>query len=93
MEQTQLQAADKADKAAFLDAFSRMEDIGLRIGHILTAIDTGLADVIDSPTGEAMREPLVQISGLVQVLHDYQAELQKCSATAWQNQPANLFPA
>lgn len=93
MEQTQLQAADKADKAAFLDAFSRMEDIGLRIGNILTAIDNGLADLIDSPAGAAVRDPLAQISGLVQVLYDYQAEFQKCSATAWQNQPANLFPA
>jgi hypothetical protein len=78
---------------AFLDAFTRMEDIGLRMGNVLSAIDADLVEILEAPAVKAVRGPLLQISGLVQVLHDYQAELQRCHATACANQPDNLFPA
>lgn len=77
----------------FLDAFSRMEDIALRMGNVLTAIDNDLTDISESPAVQPVRAPLMQVVGLVQVLHDYQAELKRCAEKAWANQPANLFPA
>ncbi len=78
---------------AFFDAFVRMEDIALRMGTVLNAIDFDLCEMVDTPAAKPINGALKQVLGLVQVLHDYQAEPQKCHDTANANQPDNLFPA
>lgn len=93
MELTQISTPISGDKAAFLDAFARMGDIALRLGNVISAIDKDVLDIIDSPIGSKLQEPLLHVSGMIQVLQDYQAELKQCSNKAWANQPNDLFPA
>lgn len=94
MEQTQLQSADKADKAAaFLEAFSRTDDIAKRLENVLAAMDRNLNEILASPASNQLSGPLKQVLGLTQVAFDYRDELARCHATMWANQPADLFPA
>lgn len=80
---TEIKPDLNGNQQAFLDAFSRMGDIALRFGDVISTIDKDVLDIIDSPGGEKLREPLLHVSGLIQVLHDYQAELKRCSEKAW----------
>ena len=89
----QPQTTSKDSHRPCIDAICKMENIGLRMGNVLKALENDIGDVIDSQAGEALREPLVQIAGLVQVLFDYQAQLSDCGTAFWKSQPENLFPA
>ncbi|MBA4087061.1 MAG: hypothetical protein C0491_04565 [Novosphingobium sp.] len=94
MEQTQLQTADKADKAAaFLEAFSRTDNIARRLENVLVAMDRDLNEILESPGGNQLSDHLKQVLGLAQIAFDYRDELARCHETMWANQPADLFPA
>lgn len=93
MENVHLQAAPKGDKNAFLDAFARSDDIARRFGNVLTAIDSELNALIESPAGSPLKDSFLQLLGLAQIGFDYRDELARCHEAMWANQPTGLFDA